>query len=79
MSQIVQNSSDLTRNASFTNTSSTSTYDSEGAARYIVVVVLIYGFSIIFFIGSQVRSTKKITDDVDSVDAEVSLRREKKF
>lgn len=49
-------------------------YDSSGAAKYIVVVVLVYGFAIIFFIGSQVRSTKKFSDEVDSVNAEKILR-----
>ena len=42
------------------HTSNVVPYDSYGAARYIVVVVLVYGFGIIFFIGSQVRSTKKL-------------------
>lgn len=51
-----------------------SIYDSSGAAKYIVVVVLVYGFAIIFFIGSQVRSTKKFSDEVDSVNAEKILR-----
>lgn len=51
-----------------------SLYDSSGAAKYIVVVVLVYGFGIIFFIGSQVRSTKKISDEVDGVNAEKILR-----
>ena len=41
-------------------------YDSSGAANYIVVVVLVYGFAIIFFIGSQIRSTKKFSDDQKS-------------
>ena len=41
------------------HTSNVVPYDSYGAARYIVVVVLVYGFGIIFFIGSQVRSTQK--------------------
>ena len=49
-------------------------YDSSGAAKYIIVVVLLYGFGIIFFIGSQVRSTKKYSDEVDGVNAEKILR-----
>jgi hypothetical protein len=57
------------------NTNGTSIgYDSSGAAKYIVVVVLVYGFGIIFFIGSQVRSTKKFSDEVDGVNAEKILR-----
>lgn len=55
-------------------TTPSNVYDSSGAAKYIVVVVLVYGFSIIFFIGSQVRSTKKISDEVDEVNAEKILR-----
>ncbi|CAF0893307.1 unnamed protein product, partial [Brachionus calyciflorus] len=49
-------------------------YDSSGAAKYIVVVVLLYGFGIIFFIGSQVRSTQKYSDEVDGVNAEKILK-----
>lgn len=57
-----------------TNDTFANTYDSSGAAKYIVVVVLVYGFAIIFFIGSQVRSTKKLGDEVDGVNAEKILR-----
>ena len=49
-------------------------YDSSGAAKYIVVVVLVYGFAIIFFIGSQVRSTKKFSDDNEGLNAEKIMR-----
>lgn len=49
-------------------------YDSAGAAKYIIVVVLLYGFGIIFFIGSQVRSTQKYSDDIEGVNAEKILR-----
>lgn len=49
-------------------------YDSIGAAKYTVVVILLYAFSIIFFIGSQVRSTEKSTDDADGVNAVKVLR-----
>ena len=49
-------------------------YDSSGAAKYIVVVVLVYGFAIIFFIGSQVRSTKKFSDDNENLNAEKVMR-----
>jgi hypothetical protein len=52
----------------------TDVYDSYGAANYIVVVVLVYGFSIIFFIASQVRSSKKVSDEVDEVNGEKILR-----
>lgn len=64
-------------NQSLTNSVTNSTifpYDSSGAAKYIVVVVLVYGFGIIFFIGSQVRSTQKFSDEVDGVNAEKILR-----
>ena len=84
MSQIIQNNSDLIKNCingpcvlnanNITNATTVDAYDSDGAATYIVVVVLIYGFSIIFFIGSQVRSTKSQSVDVESVDAEKVLR-----
>ena len=85
ISQIIQNNSDFALNSlsinqeptnTFTNNVSNNTlsYDSSGAARYIVVVVLLYGFVIIFFIGSQVRSTKKPDDDVDGVNPEKVLR-----
>lgn len=56
------------------NNSSSSFYDGSGAAKYIVVVVMVYGLAIVFFIGSQVRSTKKISDEVDGVNAEKILR-----
>lgn len=59
---------------SSSNASLANLYDSSGAANYIVVVVLVYGFAIIFFIGSQVRSTKKFSDEVDGVNAEKILR-----
>lgn len=49
-------------------------YDPSGAAKYIVVVVLVYGFGIIFFIASQVRSSQKMSDEVDGVNAEKILR-----
>lgn len=49
-------------------------YDSAGAAKYIIVVVLLYGFGIIFFIGSQVRSSQKYSDDVEGVNAEKILK-----
>lgn len=49
-------------------------YDSIGAAKYTVVVILLYAFSIIFFIASQVRSTEKLSDDADGVNAVKVLR-----
>ena len=49
-------------------------FDAAGAAKYIIVVVLVYGFGIIFFIASQVRSSDKVLDEVDSVNAEKILR-----
>jgi hypothetical protein len=59
------------------NTSSTlndeDPYDPYGAAKYIIIVVLFYGFVITFFIASQVNSQKRATDDVDGVDAEKIL------
>jgi hypothetical protein len=73
ISEILQNT-----NSTATTTTKIPTqvddYDSYGAAKYIVVVVLVYGFSIIFFIGSQVRSTKKVSDEVDEVNAEKIMR-----
>jgi hypothetical protein len=54
--------------------SNLSYYDSSGAAKYIVVVVLVYGFAIIFFIGSQIRSTKKFSDDQQENNAEKIMR-----
>ena len=49
-------------------------YDSSGAAKYIVVVVLVYGFAIILFIGSQIRSTKKFSADNEGLNAEKIMR-----
>ncbi len=49
-------------------------YDSNGAARYIIIVILMYGFAIVFFIGSQVRSSRKYTENVDSQNAEQVLQ-----
>ena len=54
--------------------SSSFSYDSPGAARYIIVVVLVYGFAIIFFIGSQIRSTKKFSADQQENNAEKIMR-----
>ena len=51
-----------------------SNYDSAGAAKYIIVVIFVYGFAIVFFIASQVKSSKKFTDDADGVNAEKLLR-----
>jgi hypothetical protein len=48
--------------------------DSSGAANYIVIVVLVYGLGIIFFIASQVRSTDKQHDEADGLHAEKILR-----
>ena len=56
------------------NNNGTVPYDPSGAAKYIVVVVLVYGFGIIFFIASQVRSSAKMSDEVDGVNAEKILR-----
>ena len=73
ISEVLQNST----NFSATNLSyndKKEDYDPSGAAKYIVVVVLVYGFSIIFFIGSQVKSSKKVSDEVDEVNAEKILR-----
>lgn len=49
-------------------------YDSIGAAKYIIVVILMYGFAIVFFIGSQVRSSRKDTENVDAQNAEQVLQ-----
>jgi hypothetical protein len=49
-------------------------YDSAGAAKYIIVVIFVYGFAIVFFIASQVKSSKKFIDDADGVNAEKLLR-----
>jgi hypothetical protein len=51
--------------------STLNSYDSDGAAKYIVIVVLVYGLSIVFFIGSQVRSKNQTNDDLDGLNAEV--------
>lgn len=51
-----------------------SNYDSAGAAKYIIVVIFVYAFAIVFFIASQVKSSKKFTDDADGVNAEKLLR-----
>jgi hypothetical protein len=51
--------------------SALNSYDSDGAAKYIVIVVLVYGLSIVFFIGSQVRSKNQTNDDLDGLNAEV--------
>ena len=56
------------------NINGTAPYDPSGAAKYIVVVVLVYGFGIIFFIASQVRSSAKMSDEVEGVNAEKILR-----
>ena len=45
--------------------STLNSYDSDGAAKYIVIVVLVYGLSIVFFIGSQVRSKNQTNDDLN--------------
>ena len=66
--------SELLQNSNQSQNNSTDKYDSYGAANYIIVVVLVYGFSIIFFIASQVRSAKKVSDEVDEVNAEKILR-----
>lgn len=50
-------------------------YDPYGAAKYIIIVVLFYGFVIIFFIASQVNSQKRNIDDIDGVNAEKILRK----
>ncbi len=47
-------------------------YDNTGAAKYIIIVILMYGFAIVFFIGSQVKS--KRNDNVDSQNAEQILQ-----
>ena len=62
-------------NADFAPVNETVTpYDSNGAAKYIVIVILMYGFAIVFFIGSQVRSSRKDLENVDSQNAEQVLR-----
>ena len=85
ISQLIQNNSDNVTNdmgrneaslATFSNNGNNSniSYDSSGAAKYIVVMVFFYGFIIIFFIGSQVRSTAKSDGDIDGINAEKILR-----
>jgi hypothetical protein len=54
--------------------STTTPYDNTGAAKYIIIVILMYGFAIVFFIGSQVKSTRKRNDNVDSQNAEQVLQ-----
>jgi hypothetical protein len=49
-------------------------YDSTGAAKYIVGFILIYGFAIVLFIGSQVKSSRSQDDNVDSQNAEQVLQ-----
>ena len=49
-------------------------FGSPGAAKYIVVVVLVYGFAIAFFIGSQIRSTKTFSADQQNDNAEKIMR-----
>ena len=62
-----QNISDESNN----QTSTFNSYDSNGAAKYIIIVVLVYGLSIVFFIGSQVRSKNQTNADIDGLNAEV--------
>lgn len=71
-------SSSLSFNTSPTNiqpnTTSQPPYDSTGAAKYIVGFILVYGFAIVLFIGSQVKSSRKQDDNVDSQNAEQVLQ-----
>jgi hypothetical protein len=64
----------LNHNNNNNNNSTIFFYDSPGAAKYIIIVVLVYAFAIIFFIGSQVRSTQKSADDFDDINAVKVMR-----
>jgi hypothetical protein len=48
--------------------------DDYEAAKYIVIVIMVYAFAIIFFIASQIRSKKKISDEVEEVNATRFIR-----
>ena len=78
LSQLTQNSSEISLGSLIdfdpTTTATKTEDEAAGAAKYIVVVVLVYGFAIIFFIGSQIRSTKKFSDDQQENNAEKIMR-----
>jgi hypothetical protein len=71
ITEILPNGSNSTFNKVYTPDAQ---YDSAGAGRYIVLVIFFYATIIIFFIGTQVKSGKKSSDELDEVNAEKILR-----
>ena len=62
------NSNDLTTTNDVTSRDtppSEPEYDSRGALLYVVAVIFIYGFSIIFMIGTTVKKNKENQDDLE--------------
>jgi hypothetical protein len=74
ITEILQNRTDNTWHGLKNSSDVQTTYDSAGAGKYIVIVIFFYALVIVFFIATQVKSGKKVSDEVDEVNAEKILR-----